>query len=1076
MHPDVKESYDITIESNSIPADWLKTIKWNRDVCLESKETIERNVKYLTQFRRKYQFDRSIYSKIRSLENAIVRDLAKLIFVRRKFKKWEDNDDLRDFSLLAIWFKAIGLDNKSIELLSNQYEDIEELLNADDEELRILMLRGFNLEIDISYGQIDCDSQNCIDSKIDSNQDKWIDGNCLKRCDNVEKSNTNNLKTYVNDYIRVILKAQHSLHQCLDKLGNSIEISSTEQLCWDSWNHWINQADEDQKELIKSLISSLTKKSRHLSQPLPPLPDLKTIFLKNLRDGSTVDSRSTGSSPLSPPYQQPLSASNLSHRSISSSSSSIVQQGFHVNNQSIFDPNHITPTQRCPTPPPTRSGLHHKRSFILSSASLLLSNSSSKNSDRKFPTTPPPIRRHQTNNFGSKNFPLTKSKSHEEHLSNRIEPLDPLINSKLIKKFSLAPLSTKPAKNNKHNSWDNLPHIPNQQQRRRLATEPGSIGSISPILTSSNCSSPIAISPENQAYSDKQTSDICFFDSVPRSPRSQAMSHSIHHRFVSTMKINSIQCNVCEKQMFFGFKCRDCKYYCHRDCQDKAPNSCGLPIELMDLFKKTLSEGQTRSSSPKNLPKRARSQLNYYSSQINSNSSSNPSSPALFNHSSSSSTTISPTENHKLIGSQFQFPPNINITSTISIDYEDADQNLFTQNSSDVNEDSGNKSISTIQEEEELIIGTTSSSSSVFTNKPLIDSDKSINSCLVTSGSSGDSVRTVTGHLDSQDSQASDLDQNEQSWSRQNSVTSKEWDIPYDELKIEDEIGIGRFGTVYRGKWHGSVAIKQLIMGENDLEEERKAFEVFKQEVAIFKKTRHENLVLFMGACMKPPHLAIVTSLCKGLTLHTHIHIRHDKFNLNRKIMIAEQICLGIGYLHAREIIHKDLKTKNIFYENGKVIITDFGLSSVARLCVPDRRKDWLTVPQGWLCYLAPEIVRTLSVYSQESSDSSFSFKTDVYAFGTVWFELLFGSWPFSQQPPEVIIWQVGKGIKQPIINFQSSKEIKDILYACWAFNPDERPDFIKLYESLERLPKKRLQRSPSHPAHLQHSSELAFI
>ena len=43
----------------------------------------------------------------------------------------------------------------------------------------------------------------------------------------------------------------------------------------------------------------------------------------------------------------------------------------------------------------------------------------------------------------------------------------------------------------------------------------------------------------------------------------------------------------------------------------------------------------------------------------------------------------------------------------------------------------------------------------------------------------------------------------------------------------------------------------------------------------------------------------------------------------------------------------------------------------------------------------------------------------------TVWFELLFGNWPFSGQPPECIIWQVGKGIKQPIVNFQASKEIK---------------------------------------------------
>jgi len=44
-----------------------------------------------------------------------------------------------------------------------------------------------------------------------------------------------------------------------------------------------------------------------------------------------------------------------------------------------------------------------------------------------------------------------------------------------------------------------------------------------------------------------------------------------------------------------------------------------------------------------------------------------------------------------------------------------------------------------------------------------------------------------------------------------------------------------------------------------------------------------------------------------------------------------------MGYLHARGIVHKDLKSKNIFLENGKVIITDFGLFSVTKLCFGNR-------------------------------------------------------------------------------------------------------------------------------------------
>ena len=44
-----------------------------------------------------------------------------------------------------------------------------------------------------------------------------------------------------------------------------------------------------------------------------------------------------------------------------------------------------------------------------------------------------------------------------------------------------------------------------------------------------------------------------------------------------------------------------------------------------------------------------------------------------------------------------------------------------------------------------------------------------------------------------------------------------------------------------------------------------------------------------------------------------------------------------MGYLHAKGIIHKDLKSRNIFLESGKVVITDFGLSNVTKLCHGNR-------------------------------------------------------------------------------------------------------------------------------------------
>lgn len=329
--------------------------------------------------------------------------------------------------------------------------------------------------------------------------------------------------------------------------------------------------------------------------------------------------------------------------------------------------------------------------------------------------------------------------------------------------------------------------------------------------------------------------------------------------------------------------------------------------------------------------------------------------------------------------------------------------------------------------------------------------------------SQGDSDR-MTPRLESVEERDSNM------WPRQNSLSLKEWDIPYDDLNLGAMIGRGRFGTVFRGQWHGDVAVK--ILKEDFLDDER-AIEAFKLEVEIFKNTRHENLVLFMGACMKPPRLAIVTSMCKGNTLYTHIHLRRDKFNLNKTTLIAQQIAQGMGYLHRRGIIHKDLKSKNIFLENEKVIITDFGLFSVTKLVYDC--DTGLGIPCGWLCYLAPELIRNLKPYRPENDDLPFTKSSDAYAFGSIWYELLCGEFAFKSQPPESVIWQVGRGMKQPLANLQASKDVKEILMMCWSFQADDRPDFNQLFSKLESLPKKRLARSPSHPIQLSRSAESVF-
>ncbi|XP_029572180.1 kinase suppressor of Ras 2 [Salmo trutta] len=300
----------------------------------------------------------------------------------------------------------------------------------------------------------------------------------------------------------------------------------------------------------------------------------------------------------------------------------------------------------------------------------------------------------------------------------------------------------------------------------------------------------------------------------------------------------------------------------------------------------------------------------------------------------------------------------------------------------------------------------------------------------------------------------------------QTSIFLQEWDIPFEQLEIGELIGKGRFGQVFHGRWHGEVAIR-LIDIERDNEDQLKAF---KREVMAYRNTRHENVVLFMGACMSPPHLAIITSLCKGRTLYSVVRDAKVILDVNKTRQIAQEMVKGMGYLHAKGILHKDMKSKNVFYDNGKVVITDFGLFTISGvLQAGSRREDKLRIPSGWLCHLAPEIVSQLSPETEEDK-LPFSKQSDVFAFGTIWYELHAREWPYKNQPAEVIIWQVGSGMKPNLTQIGMGKEISDILLFCWAFEQDERPSFSKLVDLLEKLPKRN--RRLSHPGHFWKSAE----
>uniref|UniRef100_A0A673WQL6 RAF proto-oncogene serine/threonine-protein kinase n=1 Tax=Salmo trutta TaxID=8032 RepID=A0A673WQL6_SALTR len=283
------------------------------------------------------------------------------------------------------------------------------------------------------------------------------------------------------------------------------------------------------------------------------------------------------------------------------------------------------------------------------------------------------------------------------------------------------------------------------------------------------------------------------------------------------------------------------------------------------------------------------------------------------------------------------------------------------------------------------------------------------------------------------------------------------WEIEASEVVLHSCIGSGSFGTVYKGKWHGDVAVKILKVIDPTPEQ----FQAFRNEVAVLRKTRHVNILLFMGYMTKD-NLAIVTQWCEGSSLYKHLHVQETNFQMFQLIDIARQTAQGMDYLHAKNIIHRDMKSNNIFLHEGLTVkIGDFGLATVKARWSGSHQVEQ---PSGSILWMAPEVIRM-------QDNMPYSFQSDVYSYGVVLHELMTGELPYSQiANRDQIIFMVGRGYLSPDLSklYKSCpKAMKRLVADCIKKIKDERPLFPQILSSIELLQHSlpKINRSASEPS-----------
>ncbi|XP_061470436.1 serine/threonine-protein kinase A-Raf isoform X3 [Rhineura floridana] len=296
------------------------------------------------------------------------------------------------------------------------------------------------------------------------------------------------------------------------------------------------------------------------------------------------------------------------------------------------------------------------------------------------------------------------------------------------------------------------------------------------------------------------------------------------------------------------------------------------------------------------------------------------------------------------------------------------------------------------------------------------------------------------------------------------------WEVSPAEVTMQKRIGTGSFGTVFRGRWHGDVAVKILKVTNPTCEQ----VQAFKNEMQVLRKTRHVNILLFMGF-MTRPSFAIITQWCEGSSLYQHLHVQETPLEMMQRIDVARQTAQGMDYLHAKNIIHRDLKSNNIFLHEGLTVkIGDFGLATVKTRWSGSQQVEQ---PSGSILWMAPEVIRM-------QDPNPYSFQSDVYSYGVVLYELLSGTLPYSHiNNRDQIIFMVGRGYLSPDLSKvpgNCPKAMRRLMGDCLKFKREERPLFPQILASIESLQRSlpKIERSASEPAlhRVGHNEELTFF
>ena len=248
--------------------------------------------------------------------------------------------------------------------------------------------------------------------------------------------------------------------------------------------------------------------------------------------------------------------------------------------------------------------------------------------------------------------------------------------------------------------------------------------------------------------------------------------------------------------------------------------------------------------------------------------------------------------------------------------------------------------------------------------------------------------------------------------------------------KLLKLLGEGSFGKAYLCENlsdNSHCVIKQIPLDGLDEQEKKETY----NEVLILKKVNHSNIIKFIDVFKKSKPintLNIVTEYADDGDLNQKIEkLKQKKSPFTEKEIINYliQICLALNHIHKKKIIHRDLKSGNIFLTKGGLVkLGDFGISKGFKNTW-EKAKSKVGTPY----YLSPEII----------NNKPYDSKSDIWALGVMLYEMMTFKMPFNANSLPALSLKILRGIYQQPSSYYS-KDLINLVKQCLTLEPKKRP------------------------------------